>query len=145
MRWQASRRKEGVNRVFLWVFTGLLALPVAWTRQPQLRIATPCEQPPEYLHLDPGTFLRSTALMRSARVSRGAAALTTRGITRMPRSTQRRSAAVVIILAAFASLVLSVTLWFTGNREQGLYVGLWVPSILSFGSVALLGSRDRND
>jgi hypothetical protein len=63
----------------------------------------------------------------------------------MPRSTQRRRAAVVIILAAFASLVLSVTLWFTGNREQGLYVGLWVPSILSFGSVALLGSRDRND
>lgn len=63
----------------------------------------------------------------------------------MPRSTERRRAAVVIMLAAFVSLLLSVTLWFTGHREQGLYVGLWVPSILSFGSVALLGSRDRND
>lgn len=63
----------------------------------------------------------------------------------MPRYIQRRRAAVVILLAAFASFVLSVTLWFTGHREQGLYVGLWVPSILSFGSVALLISRDRND
>lgn len=63
----------------------------------------------------------------------------------MPRYIQRRSAAVVILLAAFASFLLSVTLWFTGNREQGLYVGLWVPSILSFGSVALLISRDRHE
>lgn len=63
----------------------------------------------------------------------------------MPRSTQRRRAAVVILISAFASFLLSVTLWFTGNREQGLYVGLWVPSILSFGSVALLSRRDQDD
>lgn len=62
----------------------------------------------------------------------------------MPRSTKRRRAAVVILISAFASFLLSVTLWFTGNREQGLYVGLWVPSILSFGSVALLISRDSD-
>lgn len=61
----------------------------------------------------------------------------------MPRSTQRRRAAVVILLSAFASFLFSVTLWFSGHREQGLYVGLWVPSILSFGSVALLISKDR--
>ena len=60
----------------------------------------------------------------------------------MPRNAQRRRAASVILLAAFASFLLSVWLWFTGNREQGLYVGLWVPSILSFGSVALLVSKD---
>lgn len=60
----------------------------------------------------------------------------------MSRNAQRRRAAVVILLAAFASFLLSVWLWFSGNREQGLYVGLWVPSILSFGSVALLVSRD---
>ena len=60
----------------------------------------------------------------------------------MPRNAQRRRAAIVILLASFASFLLSVALWFTGNREQGLYVGLWVPSILSFGSVALLSHRD---
>jgi hypothetical protein len=43
----------------------------------------------------------------------------------------------VILIAAFVSFVLSVTLWFTGNEQQGIYVGLWVPSILSFGAVAL--------
>jgi hypothetical protein len=62
----------------------------------------------------------------------------------MPRNAQRRRAAIVILLAAFASFLLSVALWFTGNREQGLYVGLWVPSILSFGSVALLSHRDND-
>ncbi len=62
----------------------------------------------------------------------------------MPRNVQRRRAAIVILLAAFVSFLLSVALWFTGNREQGLYVGLWVPSILSFGSVALLIHRDSD-
>jgi hypothetical protein len=51
------------------------------------------------------------------------------------RSNIRASA--VILIAAFVSFVLSVTLWFTGNEQQGIYVGLWVPSILSFGAVAL--------
>lgn len=55
---------------------------------------------------------------------------------------QRRRAAAIILLAAFASFIFSVWLWFTGNREEGMYVGLWVPSILSFGSVALLVSKD---
>ena len=48
-----------------------------------------------------------------------------------------RRSALTILIAAFASFILSVTLWFSGNREQGLFVGLWVPSILSFGAVAL--------
>ena len=32
--------------------------------------------------------------------------------------------------AAFASFVASVALWFLVNRDYGVYVGLWVPSIL---------------
>jgi hypothetical protein len=32
--------------------------------------------------------------------------------------------------AAFASFLLSVTLWFLVNQEYGQFVGLWVPSIL---------------
>jgi hypothetical protein len=32
--------------------------------------------------------------------------------------------------AAFASFVVSVALWFLVNRDYGVYVGLWVPSVL---------------
>ena len=63
----------------------------------------------------------------------------------MSRRTLRRRAALTILVAAFVSFLLSVTLWFTGSREQGLFVGLWVPSILSFGCVALLISDDRGE
>ena len=41
---------------------------------------------------------------------------------------------ILLLLAAFASFVLSVTLWFTGSKDEGLFVGLWVPSILSLGT-----------
>ena len=34
------------------------------------------------------------------------------------------------LIAAFASFVASVGLWFLVNRDYGVYVGLWVPSIL---------------
>ena len=34
------------------------------------------------------------------------------------------------LFAAFASFVASVALWFLVNRDYGVYVGLWVPSIL---------------
>jgi hypothetical protein len=49
----------------------------------------------------------------------------------------RLRASAAILIAAFASFVLSVTLWFTGSESEGIFVGLWVPSILSFGAVAL--------
>ncbi len=38
-----------------------------------------------------------------------------------------------ILAAAALSFLLSIYLWFTGSHEQGIFVGLWVPSILSFG------------
>ncbi len=34
------------------------------------------------------------------------------------------------LFAAVISLVVSVILWFLVNREYGVFVGLWVPSIL---------------
>ena len=61
----------------------------------------------------------------------------------MLASTFRRRAALTVLVSAFASFVLSVTLWFTGSHDQGIFVGLWVPSILSFGSVALQMNSDR--
>jgi hypothetical protein len=46
--------------------------------------------------------------------------------------------------AAFLSFVLSVVLWFTGSREEALFVGLWVPSILALGAFyAALGAGRR--
>jgi hypothetical protein len=46
-------------------------------------------------------------------------------------------ARTLILLAAFVSFVLSVVLWFGGDKQQGIFVGLWVPSILSLGGVVL--------
>lgn len=43
-----------------------------------------------------------------------------------------------ILFAAAASLLVSVALWFSGHREEGLFVGLWVPSILGVGNLFLL-------
>ena len=39
--------------------------------------------------------------------------------------------------AAGISFLVSVGLWFTGDRQAGLYVGLWVPSICSAGALIL--------
>jgi hypothetical protein len=56
---------------------------------------------------------------------------------------QPRSAILIIIIAAFVSFLLSVSLWFgvfgDPDRLLGIFVGLWVPSILSLG--ALLAPR----
>ena len=45
---------------------------------------------------------------------------------------------IYFLLAAFASFTLSVSLWFLGDQavaqQQGIFVGLWVPSILTLGT-----------
>jgi hypothetical protein len=42
------------------------------------------------------------------------------------------------IVAAFASFLLSVSIWFLGDQtvaqQQGIFIGLWVPSILTLGT-----------
>ncbi len=38
-----------------------------------------------------------------------------------------------ILSAAFLSFLFSVYLWFNGQQQEGLYVGIWVPSILAAG------------
>jgi hypothetical protein len=47
----------------------------------------------------------------------------------------------LILLGAFVSFVLSVSLWFTGHHDQGIFVGLWVPSTLALGGLKAGGSR----
>ena len=46
------------------------------------------------------------------------------------------------ILLAFLSFLMSVTLWFTGNKLEGIFVGIWVPSILSL-SIAIRQRRKK--
>lgn len=51
------------------------------------------------------------------------------------------------LLAAGASLAMSVFLYFDGeeitDRLNGIYVGVWVPSILALGTFLLAGQRDK--
>ena len=43
----------------------------------------------------------------------------------------------LILFAAFVSFVLSVLLWFGGHHQEGIFVGLWVPSILALGAIVV--------
>ena len=52
---------------------------------------------------------------------------------------------VVILGAAFVSFLLSVSLWFGSSKEQGLFVGLWVPSIISLGVYFRLLTRGKHE
>ncbi len=53
---------------------------------------------------------------------------------------------LLVLLAALISFFTSVFLWFSGHESQGVFVGLWVPSILSFGVLMLSGHRaDASD
>ena len=48
---------------------------------------------------------------------------------------------ILWLVAAFLSFLVSVYSWFFIDRQTGLFIGLWVPSILALG--ALLNSLPR--
>ena len=52
---------------------------------------------------------------------------------------------ICVLLAAALSLALSITLYFAGDdvnaKYNGIYVGDWVPSILSLGAFILAGRK----
>jgi hypothetical protein len=60
---------------------------------------------------------------------------------------QKRILQTTTLLAAAASLAMSVFLYFNGeettDRLNGIYVGVWVPSILALGAFLLAGSKDK--
>ena len=56
-----------------------------------------------------------------------------------------------ILLAVAVSFFISGYLWFTGNKDEGLFTAMWVPSILAFGIYfklavvnAKVGDRERS-
>jgi hypothetical protein len=54
---------------------------------------------------------------------------------------RRHLAHALFGIAALVSFALSVTLWFAGDEDQGIFVGLWVPSILALGAFASSAAR----
>jgi len=46
---------------------------------------------------------------------------------------------IPVIIAAGLSFLLSVYLWFAGYKDEGIFVGLWVPTILSLGAFVYAG------
>jgi hypothetical protein len=55
--------------------------------------------------------------------------------------TRYRLRTALFLAAAVISFLLSVGLWFTGSRAEGLFVGLWVPSILAAGAFWMTAVR----
>ena len=50
---------------------------------------------------------------------------------------------LAFMFAGFVSFLFSVTLWFFVDKDQGVFVGLWVPSVLALGALVLAGERDE--
>lgn len=51
---------------------------------------------------------------------------------------------IFILIAVMISFIISAYLWFSGNRDEGIFTAIWVPSILGFGlyfKLALVHSR----
>lgn len=46
------------------------------------------------------------------------------------------------VILAFISFLLSVSLWFNGQKDEGMFVGIWVPSILCFAIFIRLVKND---
>jgi hypothetical protein len=47
----------------------------------------------------------------------------------------QKRARALFLTAAGLSFLFSVGLWFNGYRDEGVFVGLWVPSILALGAL----------
>ena len=50
---------------------------------------------------------------------------------------------LIFCAAAGVSFLLSVYLWFGGQRMDGIFTAIWVPSILSLGALMLSGRGGR--
>ncbi len=52
---------------------------------------------------------------------------------------------ILLLSAAFLSLIYSEISWFEGQRESAIFIGLWVPSIIGFGLYLKLLKTNDND
>jgi len=49
---------------------------------------------------------------------------------------------ILMFVAAFLSLIFSEILWFSGDKQAGIFVGIWVPSIMGFAIYLKLINKD---
>ena len=51
----------------------------------------------------------------------------------------------LLFAAAILSLIFAEVLYFQGEKADGTFIGLWVPSILAFGIYLKLINNTKND
>ncbi len=51
----------------------------------------------------------------------------------------------LLFIAAFLSLFFSEILYFQGAKQDAIFIGIWVPSILGFGIYLKLVGSTKND
>jgi len=51
----------------------------------------------------------------------------------------------LMFISALLSLIFSEILFFKGELMEGIFIGLWVPSILAFGIYLKLINNSKND
>jgi hypothetical protein len=51
----------------------------------------------------------------------------------------------LLFVAAILSLIFSEILYFQGEKEDGIFIGIWVPTILAFGIYLKLINNSKND
>ena len=51
----------------------------------------------------------------------------------------------LLFVAAFLSLIFSEILYFNGETNDAIFIGIWVPSILAFGIYLKLINSKKND
>jgi hypothetical protein len=51
----------------------------------------------------------------------------------------------LLFVSAMLSLVFSEILYFQGDKQGGIFIGIWVPSILAFGIYLKLINNTKND
>ena len=52
---------------------------------------------------------------------------------------------ILLFVAAFSSLIFSEILYFNGEENAAIFIGIWVPSILAFGIYLKLITNQKND
>lgn len=51
----------------------------------------------------------------------------------------------LLFISAFLSLIFSEILYFKGEPEAAIFIGIWVPSILAFGIYLKLLNNRKDD
>lgn len=52
---------------------------------------------------------------------------------------------ILLLTAALLSLIFAEILYFKGEKIDGTFIGLWVPSILAFGIYLKLINNSKDD